>query len=52
MGNCLVDSRSTQVAGSPASVFADVERIGGAAGWTCSGGWGCAVVAVILCGCK
>ena len=32
-GNRLVDSRSTQVALSPAKVFAAVERIGGAAGW-------------------
>jgi uncharacterized protein YbjT (DUF2867 family) len=33
LGNRLVDSRSTQVAASPAKVFAAVERIGGAAGW-------------------
>ena len=32
-GNRLVDSRSTQVAASPAKVFASVERIGGSAGW-------------------
>lgn len=32
-GNRLVDSRSAQVAVSPAQVFAAVERIGGAAGW-------------------
>jgi len=33
LGNRLVDSRSAQVAVSPARVFAAVERIGGAAGW-------------------
>ena len=33
LGNRLVDSRSTQVAASPAEVFAAVERIGGATGW-------------------
>ena len=32
-GNRLVDSRSTQVSAPPASVFAAVEHIGGAAGW-------------------
>jgi uncharacterized protein YbjT (DUF2867 family) len=32
-GNRLVDSRCTQVAASPAEVFAAVERIGGAVGW-------------------
>lgn len=31
--NRLVDSRSTYIAASPVSVFAAVERIGGAAGW-------------------
>jgi uncharacterized protein YbjT (DUF2867 family)/uncharacterized protein YndB with AHSA1/START domain len=33
LGNRLVDSRSAQVAASPAQVFAAVERIGGSAGW-------------------
>ena len=32
-GNRLVDSRSAQVAASPARAFAAVERIGGAVGW-------------------
>jgi hypothetical protein len=32
-GNRLVDSRSAQVAASPAKVFAAVERIGGGTGW-------------------
>lgn len=32
-GNRLVDSRSEQIAASPAAVFAAVERIGGATGW-------------------
>jgi len=32
-GNRLVDSRSTHVAASPATVFAQVESIGGADGW-------------------
>ncbi|HSH17526.1 MAG TPA: SDR family oxidoreductase, partial [Verrucomicrobiae bacterium] len=32
-GNRLVDSRSAQVAASPAKVFAAVERIGGSTGW-------------------
>jgi len=36
LGNRLVDSRSAQVAASPAKVFAAVERIGGAAGWHCA----------------
>ncbi|NBR85845.1 MAG: SDR family oxidoreductase [Proteobacteria bacterium] len=33
LGNRLVDSRSAQVAASPAGVFAAVERIGGGTGW-------------------
>lgn len=33
LGNRLVDSRSVQVAASPAKLFAAVERIGGATGW-------------------
>ncbi|MGE5212600.1 MAG: SDR family oxidoreductase, partial [Nitrospirota bacterium] len=33
LGNRLVDSRSVHVAASPAEVFAEVERIGGATGW-------------------
>jgi len=33
LGNRLMDSRSTQVAAAPASVFAAVERIGGSTGW-------------------
>jgi len=33
LGNRLVDSRSVDVAASPANVFAAVERIGGGTGW-------------------